>query len=140
MRVNNKLRLAVMFLAVCFFNINLLAFPAKTADWGRWNTTQYDGIDYRFKCSGYNESAKKYDWQVQFRNRYREKVHFSFKLADTNERVTRTSARLSLRSGSESSGSEYALLNAPCVNGTIGVYVNEVRIKEQDSGPYVNPN
>ena len=55
--------------------------------WGSWNTTDcLRGLDFRVKNGGDNKYAKKYRWSIQFRNRYKEKIHFSYKAVAPSER------------------------------------------------------
>lgn len=118
---------------------NIANLSVQTGNWGAWSeSSQFSGLDSRVKCGVYNDKAKKQTWYVQFRNRYQKKIHFSYKMADPSEKVTRTTLRTSLRSGAQSP-SDFALLNTSC-GDTVAVYVNQVRFGEVDSGPYVTPN
>ena len=48
--------------------------------WDSWNTTDcFRGFDFRVRNDGYNKYEDKYRWSIQFRNRYQENIHFSYK-------------------------------------------------------------
>lgn len=48
---------------------------ANAQDWGSWKADDtYRGIEVRTRCTGYNEFAGRYLWDVQLRNRYQKKV------------------------------------------------------------------
>ncbi len=81
--------------------------------WGSWNTTDcLRGLDFRVRNDGYNKYAKKYRWSIQFRNRYKEKIHFSYKAVAPSEkyeirRSGRTTDRLHINGDYGTRGSYY---------------------------------
>src|SRR5579863_10708502 len=53
----------------------VLAPFAKAQDWSSWKADDtYRGIEVRTRCTGYNEFAGQYLWDVQLRNRYQKRV------------------------------------------------------------------
>lgn len=160
MKKNKLFWLTMMFLTACLMNLQFGVLPIQAStkfsviqpmeknltllpvsDWGEWSANnKYDGLDMRVRCEGYNEFAKKYGWNVQFKSRYQDKINFSFALSDATVRLTRTTDRTHLRSGEQSSLGFATLLNTSCGSGNyIDVYVDEVRFGENDSGPYYKP-
>ena len=108
----------------------------EAQSWGSWNTTDcLRGLDFRVRNDGYNKYAKKYRWSIQFRNRYRENIHFSYKAVAPNEkyeirRSGRTTDRLHVNGNNGTRGSYY-LVNS---SSSIYVYVNKIRIGARDYG------
>lgn len=113
--------------------------PVAVSDWGQWTQGGFSGLDYRVRCEGYNNYS--YKWNVQFRNRYKDKIHFGWEISDNNAPVTRTTNRTTLSSGGISDIGFGKSLNTSCGSGNaIYVYVDSVRFGENDSGPYAKPN
>ena len=53
----------------------VLAPFANAEDWSSWKADDtYRGIEVRTRCTGYNEFAGRYLWDVQLRNRYQKRV------------------------------------------------------------------
>lgn len=104
--------------------------------WGSWNTTDcFRGLDFRVKNDGYNKYAKKYRWSIEFRNRYKEKIHFSYKAVAPSEKYEirksgRTTDRLHVNGNYGKRGSYYLVKSG----SSIYVYVNRVRIGAKDYG------
>ncbi len=104
--------------------------------WGSWNTTDcLRGLDFRVRNDGYNKYAKKYRWSIQFRNRYKEKIHFSYKAVAPSEkyeirRSGRTTDRLHINGDYGTRGSYYLVKSS----NSIYVYVNRIRIGPKDYG------
>lgn len=102
--------------------------------WGSWNTTDcLRGLDFRVRNDGYNKYAKKYRWSIQFRNRYKEKIHFSYKAVAPSEqneirRSGRTTDRLHINGNYGTRGSYYLVKS----KNSIYVYVNRIRIGPKD--------
>lgn len=107
-------------------NSFLIEIPieAEAGQWGTWKTTScYGGIDFRVEHRGETYSGK-HKWGVQFKNRYREKIHFNFEVYDSAPSNPRTTNRTDLDSSEESSGYRDFYMN----NGnSIYVYVDKVR-------------
>lgn len=104
--------------------------------WGSWNTTDcLRGLDFRVRNDGYNKYAKKYRWSIQFRNRYKQKIHFSYKAVAPSEkyeirRSGRTTDRLHVNANYGTRGSYYLVKSS----NSIYVYVNRIRIGPKDYG------
>jgi hypothetical protein len=63
-------------------------FPPAT-DWGPWEQHRgAPGISFRVRCDGYNDLAKQYAWQYEFRNNYDRAVDLEFKIEGTALRHT----------------------------------------------------
>ncbi|OSY89497.1 hypothetical protein WH52_02360 [Tenacibaculum holothuriorum] len=103
--------------------------------WGNWNRTDcLRGLDFRVRNDGYNKYAKKYRWSIQFRNRYRDDIHFSYKAVAPNEKYDirssgRTTDRVHVDSG-DTRGSYYLVRSG----NSIYVYINKIRLGEKDYG------
>lgn len=102
--------------------------------WGAWNTMGcLDGLDYRVKCGEYNRFAKKYSWQVEFRNRYRKDIHFSFTAVEPHRKSEiKNSGKTNRRHTVAANGGierGWFLIDA---TSSIYVYVNQVRFGNQD--------
>lgn len=133
---NKQISAAIIAFAVYTFIFNLAVLPVQAADWGNWNASQYNGIDFRVKCK--DSGAGKYWWDIQFRNRYQKTAHFSYALRDTGQTPSHFSYRESVPSGSTQDGMGNQL-STSCNGTPIRVFIGEVRIGE-DTGPYVTPN
>ena len=102
--------------------------------WSNWFQTDcLKGLDVRVKRGSYNEYANKYRWQVEFRNRYRENIHFSsvgVKYIDKN--AIRSSGKTQERLHAKGNGgtvTTWYLIDEP---SNIYVYVNKIRISPND--------
>lgn len=119
-----------------FIKIEIPLSDIKLRDWGSWNTTDcLRGLDFRVRNDGYNKYAKKYRWSIQFRNRYRERIHFSYKAVSPNEKYEirksgRTTDRLHIEGNNGTRGSYYLVKSG----SSIYVYVNRIRIGAKDYG------
>ena len=118
-----------------FFEIDLSDLD-EDQGWGSWNTTDcFRGLDFRVRNDGYNKYADKYRWSIQFRNRYQENIHFSYKAVAPNQKGEirasgKTTDRLHVDGNYGTRGSYYLV---PSQN-SIYVYVNKVRIGPKDYG------
>lgn len=116
--------------------IDLVDIKVDEQGWGSWNTTDcLRGLDFRVKNDGYNQYADKYRWSIEFRNRYKEKIHFSYKaVAPSQEQEIKNSGkttdRLHINGNNGTRGSYYLV---PSSN-SIYVYVNRIRIGANDYG------
>jgi len=73
-KVINSIGISILFFIITSFN----HIPN---DWSSWTTSRcFKGIDFRTRRGDFNNVSNKYEWDVQFRNRYNEDVHFSFTL------------------------------------------------------------
>ena len=103
--------------------------------WGSWGTTDcLRGLDFRVRKDGYNKYAKKYRWSIEFRNRYQENIHFSYKAVAPSKkyeirRTGKTTDRLHVSSGGKRGS--YYLVNS---SSSIYIYVNRIRIHNKDYG------
>ncbi|MGH9903421.1 MAG: hypothetical protein ACRD68_16565 [Pyrinomonadaceae bacterium] len=112
---------------------------AAAGEYGAWRSTgNWSGLDFRVRCVSYNEYARRSEWQAEFRNRYRQKINFSFELTDQGAHNPRLTHRTSVRSGD--TDWTWKLLYTPCGGNTISVWVGQVRFGEDDTGPYARPN
>lgn len=104
--------------------------------WGMWRTTScYRGLDFRVRRSQEDSfNGPKYEWEVQFRNRYEDVVNFSFKITYPGDE-SETIDRQSVSANSMSNGEDWALTT----NGeTCEVLIDKVRFGDDDaSKPYV---
>lgn len=115
-----------------------IEFPkdADSQGWGSWNTTGcLVGLDFRVRNNGYNEYAKKYRWSIQFRNRYKKKIHFSYKAVAPNDRYDlirsgKTTDRIHVKRNYGTRISNYLVKSS----NSIYVYVNKIRIGAKDKG------
>lgn len=116
--------------------IETLINKVASQGWGSWSTTDcLRGLDFRVKNDGYNKYAKKYRWSIEFRNRYRQKIHFSYKAVAPNEKYEirssgKTTDRLHV-SGNNGTSRSYYLVKS---GTSIYVYVNKIRIGAKDYG------
>lgn len=74
------------FALVC--SILFHARPVLAESYGPWETVPYHpGVDYRVRCDcGHRSVGGHHLWWVQFRNRYDEKVAFSFRITSSGVR------------------------------------------------------
>lgn len=120
----------------CWVEVDLKDLDA--GEWGSWTTTDcFKGLDFRVKRSSQNSYSKKYEWLVQFRNRYYEKVTFNYKMvpyAEKSEirRTGKTLNRVDVAANSTMSGSKWAYLDE---SSKVYVYVNKLRFGK-DYGDY----
>lgn len=63
------------------------SFKNSPNDWGSWSvvSSTYKGIEARVKLGDYNDYAKKYHWEIQFRNRYVKRVQFNYDCTERSE-------------------------------------------------------
>ncbi len=58
--------------------------PPTTTEWGPWEPHRgAPGISFRVRCDGYNEGAKLFAWQYEFRNDYDRTVDLEFRIEGT---------------------------------------------------------
>lgn len=76
------------------FLITVLWAPLASAQgWSPWATDEvFQGIEVRHRCTGYNEFAGRYLWDVQLRNRYQRSVDLAW--AAEPQRLHGTQAQL----------------------------------------------
>lgn len=113
----------------------------KEQSWGRWNTTDcLRGLDFRVRNDGYNKYAKKYRWSIQFRNRYKKKLHLSYKAVPPNESYSiRQSGRTTDRIHIDPNYGTYKSYYLVKSSKSIYVYVNKIRLGKKDYGSdYIN--
>ena len=101
---------------------------ARAAEYGPWQSFQtFTRLDYRVKRCEFNDYAHKFEWHVEFRNRYPTQIHFNFELAEDGAPRPRLTNRTALRPGQEGkvmgdSGATWSLLTSairiPPVSGT----------------------
>lgn len=94
-------------------------------DWGPWSQTScFRGLDFRVKYRGENYDGTSHKWSVQFRNRYQNKIFFNYEVYNSRPSSPRTTNRMDLSSGAESSGYRDFYMNN---SQSIYVYVDKVR-------------
>ena len=113
-------------------------------DWGRWNTVScHPGLDFRIGHSGQRMTNGKYVVVVQFRNRYRRTIFFSYVLREPG---AQTDLKYRTYDGIPAGGigpgeerrpySPEFFVDIPPGGGS-NVLVQRVRFG-RDSGPYTN--
>lgn len=112
---------------------NNYCVPAiRHSDWGQWrNVSCYKGIDFRTKRGDYNSYARKWNWYVQFRNRYYEKINFNYIISEPDE--TENPDHRTHIEAEDTGDSKLALLSS---SGGCHVTVGMVRFGENDTGTY----
>lgn len=124
---------AILSLTIITLMISSFKSPMQSS-YGPWKTTScFKGLDYCVKRASYNEYNGKYEWLVKFRNRYQEKVNFSFTAKESSVSSARTSNRISIRSGGED-GTWFYLAEANSIN----VFVDQMRFGEDDFSKYAS--
>lgn len=94
-------------------------------DWGSWTSSNcYRYLDFRVKNRGQNYDKTKYKWGVQFKNRYNEKIYFSYEVYDSRPNNPRTTNRMDVKSGAQSDGMRDFYMKS---GSSIYVYVDKVR-------------
>ena len=59
--------------------------PPQQSDYGQWRTSScYKGIDYAVKRGDYNQYAKKYQWFVKLRNRYKQEISIGYNVVESS--------------------------------------------------------
>ena len=89
----------LLFVVIIITSLTTTSFKKATNDWGNWTSpnARYDGIEVRVRRGDYNNYAKKWQWDLQFRNRYNKKVTFQYGCTASNDRNScRTEQRTSL--------------------------------------------
>lgn len=101
-------------------------------EYGPWDTVDgYPGLQVRARRAGWNDSAKKYKWDVQYRNNYRDVAHVSTVATATRQTNVRTTDRLNIKPGE--TASTWFLLAA---EHDICIYTDKLRVGK-DTGDYV---
>lgn len=79
-------KIVALYIISTVFMLNV-SFIAPTNNWGAWTvvSSSYVGIEARVKKGDFNEYAGKYHWEIQFRNRYDNTVHFNYDCSAMNE-------------------------------------------------------
>lgn len=100
--------------------------------WTEWRQLpETPGLQARVRISSYNEYAEKYHWLIQFRNRYQERVCFSYILKEEGS-TDPTNQRQCLNAGA-TGGSWYLLALGPGGPGRWHVVVDRFcRASEPD--------
>ena len=128
---------SLIALIVLFFSGVVMA-----GDYGAWQPYRdWPGLDYRVRRTDIKTGDNKYEWDVQFRNRYQEMINFGFHLDEDGATKARLTNRTTLKTGQGAktmgdSGTTWALLHSTT---HIEVFVGEVRFGKDDSGPYAKP-
>lgn len=107
--------------------------------WSSWGTNPcFRGLDFRVRNTRYNEYAKKYHWEVQFRNCYNQKAAFNYEIVPYHERSEiersgRTTNRVDVAANTTERGTHWDLV--PEAN-QVFVYVNKMRFGASSWGDY----
>jgi hypothetical protein len=114
----------------------VIEISSNQSDYGPWRTTScYRGLDYCVKRASYNESARKYEWWVKFRNRYQEDISFNYVLKESNVNGAAGTDRGTVKKGSISSGSWFLVADP----NSVSVFIDKVRFGEDNwSDKYAN--
>lgn len=110
------------------------------SEWGQWVTCDcYNGLDFRVKRADEGLSNGEFEWKVQFRNRYNEKIYFSFVIVESWRREEirnsgKTTSRINVSANYTETSSHWTFLKE---TSNVYVHVNNVRFGS-DSGPYVD--
>ncbi len=112
-------------------DLNTIKTTKLQDDWGPWTTaTCFRGLDFRVRRGHYYESLGKYNWQLQFRNRYNESMYLQFEMVEPErEEEIKNSGKTTngttiAANTTESSEPHWDILKAA---SNIYVYVNKVR-------------
>lgn len=83
---NNKNLLITILLVIV--SVTVIAFKNATDDWGKWSSpnVKYEGLEVRVRRGDYNPYSKKWQWDLQFRNRYTKKVTYSYGCVESYNR------------------------------------------------------
>jgi len=115
------------------FIISIYAFsnPDYTySDWSEWqNSSCYKGLDFRTRRFDTRQADGTYEWQVQFRDRYYQKISFDHTLSEPNVKKE-TTDRMTVSTMSESSTNYFYLYSTK----TCTVWINNVRFGNDDWG------
>lgn len=107
---------------------------SNNADWGPWRTSScFKGLDYSLKKNKYNEYAKKHNWTIKFRNRYNEKVSFSYVLKESNVSSAEGSHRTTVLANSEGPGTFFLLADA----NSVKTFIDKLRFGNDWGSDYV---
>ena len=123
-------------LAFLFGTINNTSAQSPYGQWQACHT--FTGLDFRARKCEFNSDAKKWEWHVEFRNRYEKTINFSFKLDENGTTCSRLTDRTTLKAGEEGknmgdNGTTWKLL----ISGDrIEVFIGDVRFGNDDTGPY----
>lgn len=111
-------------------------FPndVNQSEWSTWRETScYKGLDFRVKNRGKNYNGTKFNWGVQFRNRYQDRIYFSYEVYDDIPSNPRTTNRTDIRSGEMTDGyRDFYMQNG----NSIYVFVDKVRFERDGLQDY----
>lgn len=126
--------ISILTVAILTLMISSFKSPFQPS-YGPWRTTScFKGIDFCVKRASYNESVRKYEWWVKFRNRYQEDVAFNCALKESNIFSAKGTERITVRASSESGGTWFLIADANSVN----VFIDALRFGDDVWGtPYV---
>jgi len=117
-------------------NQRTLNKPNRFGPWGLWKTTGcYRGLDFRVRRTQEDSfNGEKYEWEVQFRNRYADVINFNFKITYPGD-DSEPGGRMSLDANNTSNGEDWGLVEA---SERCQISVAKVRFGEDDGAkPYV---
>ena len=112
---------------------NLLKITSPDG-WGEWTQTScLSKLDFRVKRRHYNEYAKKYYWDVQYRNRYNRKIHFGSSAVPYSERNAYIKTKIRKHVAPNETTETYFLVADA---SSIYVYISKIRFGKKDIGKY----
>ncbi len=123
------MRKLIFTLPFLFFFIS----TSYTQNWGTWGNPHdcADGLDWRIKRTDIEFSGKT-KWEIEFRNKYREKIYFSFGCSESAENI-----KVDERYGCKSGEIIKSFTFIPSQKNRVYILVKDIRFGEKDySSPY----
>ena len=101
------------------------------SSYGPWQSSScFKGVDFCVKRVTYNESARKYEWTVKFRNRYNENVTFSCALKESSISSGKGTDQVTIKANSEGGSTWFLVADADAVT----VFIDSLTFGEEDWG------
>lgn len=136
---NFKMKKTASILSIIILTAVISSFTSSSqsqSGFGPWRTTTcFKGLDYSVKRASYNESAKKYEWWVRFRNRYKVNASFDCVLKESTVISAKCTDRVTVRANSEGGGIWFLVADANAVK----VFVDALRFGKDDWGTRYEP-
>ncbi len=85
MKKDNKF---FVIISIVIITLTATSFKNVTDEWGKWSSpnVKYEGLEVRVRRGDYNPFAKKWQWDLQFRNRYTKKVTYNYGCVESYNR------------------------------------------------------
>jgi hypothetical protein len=123
--------LIIIISVVMTFTLTSLK-PSDNSDYGAWKSTScFSGLDFCVKKGEYNEYAKKYHWDIKFRNRYNQSISFSYTAKNSRTSSATTNERMTIQPGGE--GKAWFLVDD---QSSINVFVDKLRFGKDWGSDY----